>query len=336
MDTNSATFNNNIKKLNEIIEDDLGYLNKSYPILLELSKFLYKLTLPLDTNLDMKINNYYFTKMNASESFKIVKEFIDKYYPEDSSYLNKLFNSGIFNIKYIDDINSQIEKEKIGSWQGKDCINIHLFGDSRDIVIIMHEIRHILNDPTDKTYKNRNLVNDLFTEGLSVTDEFLIANYYKTEYSSLEADNLMNYSMFTCLRRLSYVNFVLKLILIKDNLGYINIENYKILFGSSDFDNDLKLCRIFLSQTNSYKDITLITDVWYVLGLFIASYLYNDYLNTGSISKFKKVNESLILNKNFYEIFSTMGLNILYDEEVISILRSNLTSLINENIKSIK
>jgi len=320
-----------IKKLNEIIEDYINYLYRCNPMLLDNAEFFFLLT-KYEEGLVMEKENYVFQKTNAIDSFNIVKEFINKNYPENNAELEQLFKSGLFDIYYLDELAEEkiyLTKEEKTFCQNNSKITLPLFGDTRDIPCIMHEIRHQLNQPN----KKRGLSNDMLTEGLSIFDEFLIFDFLKDKLNEEEINKLIRINLNALIRGFGIVNFVCKMIIIKNKLGYINLENYNILFKGNDLEQTIKNVNLFLKQHNSYKDIDIHIQVWYVFGVCIASFMHQKYIeNNDYLEKFKLLNEKVKNNHQILECLDIVGID-LNDPNIFSTLRNSVIKEIKSTEK---
>lgn len=266
-----------------------------------------------------------YQKSSATETLKKIKEYYSKFYPEVLEKLDKAFNSGIFNIHYrdedldLDDLYLS-SKEDIVFYQNENIINIPLFGDVRDIMITAHEIRHFLNQPNEAA---RNNINDLLTEGLSQFEEYQILEflYNKGEINYKDRLKYYNYEIikFKNLRR--NVIFILELIITKQQLGKINLENYRFLFKNNDTKIFEANCESFLNDHGDFE-----ANNWHLLGHFLNAYMIEQYENSDNfIEKFKKLNDKL-LNNSGIECLNDIGLDFNSDQ-VISRLDESMKYL---------
>lgn len=312
--------------LNNIIEDYMNYLHKKSSLFLDnicffgaLSEYYkdYEIT---DVECEVK-------KMNAVDSFNIIKELYDKYYKEEIPRIEELFNGGHFNVFYKD----EVEEEKIyvedetRFCQVYDNINLPLNGDITDVFSIAHEMRHLLNYPSE----GRNPSNDILTESLSMFDETLVFDILEEKMNKQEIDKMRLKWYKNRTKNFAYVNFICILIYLKQQLGYINVENYKIRFGSKNLKDDIKNCERILSSYNKSKCIDAHIYNKYVFGIFLASYMHQQYLKDSKfLDKIKTLNLKIKNNENIIESLKAIDLNI-NNFDTINILIDSLKSEIN-------
>lgn len=331
---------NDYKKLNEIMEDYINYLARYNYIFLYNAEFFHQLTTNYE-EFEISSDEHNYQKINATNSFKLVKEFYLKFYPEEIEKLEQLFNSGVFEIYYIDELYEEklyLTKEDIlfrqGKKDGHSFIKLPLTGDIRDIHLIIHEIRHQLNEPDE----NRDIDNDTLTETLSMFDEILALDYFKDRLTEDTYKKLKKYYFHNFYKLFNNVNFITELIMVKRILGEISIENYKMLFDKVNEDAleyDLKK---FLNTHESYHSIDAHIQNWYVFGLFLISFMHQEYQkDTKYLDKVKQFNESVKNNGYINDCLKLVDID-LTDDDIIDKLRKSLKSEINdikENVKTV-
>ncbi|MBE6149135.1 MAG: hypothetical protein E7170_00240 [Firmicutes bacterium] len=321
------------KIVNEIIEDYINYLYRSNYIFLDNASFFHELTNNYEDFI-VKSEPFKFKKINATDSFKLVRQFYDIYYKEEKEELENLFNSGVFDIYYVD----ELIKEKIylepfeytfsqGTRNNKFYIRLPLNGDIRDVHLIIHEVRHQLNQPQ----QGRNIENNTLTEALSMFDEFLAYEHFKKLLDEETKINLKKRYFDNFSFIIPEVNFITKLIIIKTELGEITLEHYNMLFDKITEEELVDKLNKYLN-VDSYKQIKTDFKNWYVLGLFLISYMHQEYLkNPNYLEKVKELNKHVKNNEDVLNCLKSVDID-LSKQGIIEELRKSY----KEEIEDIK
>lgn len=324
------------KMVNEIIEDYINYLYRYNYVFLENASFFHELTNNYEDFI-VKSEPFKYKKMNATDSFKLVRQFYDYYYKEEKEELENLFNSGVFDIYYVD----ELIKEKIylepfeytfsqGTINNNFYIRLPLFGNIRDVHLIIHEVRHQLNQPKE----GRNIENDTLTETLSMFDEILAYDYFKELLDDEVKINLKKRYFDNFSSIIPEVNFVTKLLIIKTKLGEISLEHYNMLFDEiTEEELEDKLNKYL--NVDSYKKIKTDFKNWYVLGLFLISFMHQEYLkNPNYLEQVKELNKRVKNNEDVLSCLKVVNID-LSKQGIIEELRQSYKKEI-EDIKDKK
>ena len=328
------------KKLNEIIYDYIDYLRIHNPLFLYNVEFFYELHKP---NKDFSLNRveYIPIKMNALDTFKLVKDFYEIYHKGELKTIEELFNDGIFNIYYLDELkDEQIyiddnEHRFRQSYRNGVCsINLPLEGNINDFAPVIHEIRHQLNCPNE----GRSLENDMLTEALSIFDEIIGLDFLGESIEKDEPNKIKQNYISYLVNEFGYVYFISKLVNLKERLGYINIENYNMLYAGEKFnDKAANNCDYICEKLKTFKNIKADEVSQYTFGVFLSLFMYDKYKQDNSyLDKVKKLNMALKNNENIAACLRLVDIN-LEDENVIDELRKNLINelkLFKENVKT--
>lgn len=322
-----------LSKINSIIEDYINYLNRRNFLFLLNAGFFLKLNKNID--LDAKKIEYEDIKMSGYDTFKLVRSFYEKYYSDELKEIKKIFDEGIFDIYYFD----ELEEEQIyvdfeqrqfrqGYRDGHPYINIPLEGTILDYQRVVHEIRHQLNYPN----KGRGMSNDILTEGLSIFDEIIALDFISDKVDDM-AYILKNNYVIEMIKMSKYVSFIARLVLLKDKLGYINIENYKLLYEKEGLEDFIQECGEKFKNINSYEDINADVCNWYSFGVMIALFMYKNFKEDENyLNKVKELNKAMKDNMNIVGCLNIIGLHLM-DDNIIEKLKTNTIeqlSLINE------
>lgn len=306
------------KILDSIIED---YICNCDIFLANNSKFFYELYKNKKV-FNVELEPYNYQKYSATESFKMIEEFYNNFFPESVEEINNAFNGGIFDIKYRDENleyndNYLVDKSDIVFYENKNIINIPLQGNMVDFPIIAHEIRHHLNHPKNE---ERSCINDLLTESLSQFEEYLILEYFynKGEIKEKDRNRFHKEVVFKMNSLRNEMLFILELIILKQDLGTINKENYTFRFKQTSeiFEGN---CIELLNNMKNFE-----ADNQHLLGHFIDTYMIQEYEKDNSfIDKYKKLNEQL-LNNSDIECLNTIGLDFYNEDETINKLTESM------------
>lgn len=312
------------KRIDNIIED---YICNHDIFLGVNSKFFYELY-KTKKNINVILEPYQYQKSSATESFKKIQEFYSTFFPDKINEIKEAFDSGKFDIKYRDenleyDDNYLIERKETVFYEHKNIINIPLYGTTCDIPIIAHEIRHHLNNPKNE---DRSSVNDLLTESLSQFEEYLILEYFYNKGEIKESDRNRFYKevVYKMNELRKEMLFILELIILKQDLGTINRENYKFLFNQNIEIFEENCIQLFTDMMNFEGDN------WHFLGHFLDTYMIKEYEKDNKfIDKYKKLNEQLLNNSNI-ECLNTIELDFYNEEDTINKLSDSMKYIENK------
>lgn len=212
-------------------------------------------------------------------------------------------------------INSKIHK----------AINVYNNGLVSDTIIWVHELSHYRNQPLEK----RGEVNDILTELLAFTEEFIYMDYLEkngyadtvisckiTEYNSLFSNILISY-------------YVVRIYLLYYLLGDVSKDNYICLYG--DDRNYEESLEIFLEEISKNKSV-IFRMLYYSVGL-MSLYNYMEYKKDNKfIDKIEMLNESL-LNDNISLEDALKTIDIKLDNESLNRILENINIFKEKVIK---
>jgi len=311
-----------LEKINRVTEDYINYLYRKNSLFLFNMAFFLELNKNL--NVEAKPVDYEYIKMSGYDTFKLVWEFYKKYYPEELEKVKKLFDDGTIDIYYYDELKEEqiyfdyrTTQFRQGYKNDHLYINIPLEGIVLDYQRIIHEIRHSLNAPSE----GRRPDNDILTEGLSIFDEIICLDFMSEKIGNI-GHILKNNYIVKMLGLSNYVSFTTKVILLKERLGSVSIENYKLLYGEEGLEDFIKLCNQEFKYIESYEDISAETCNWYSFGAMIALFMYKKFKEDENyLSKVKELNKAMLENKEIVECLKIVGIN-LQGDDIIHMLKN--------------
>jgi len=322
----------NVKEIESAMNDFIvkisGRNNIVYgqlPIFHNLSDKLIVIISKFYENCSPNIDYEKITKMSLYEKLDIIKGFYQQLGVEID--LEQIIADGTLDFKYNDIFYDNENFPPLYIYglnyynNGHKSIDAANNGLVTDICLIIHEISHFRNQPEFK----RNQVNDLLTETIAYTEEFIFADYLsKLGYKS-DIYLLLRRSFILFYNYAKNMKSVYKMFILYEELGSISKEDYKYYFeDDKDYEDDLK--QIQDASKNNFCGF--FEQSWYILAVFLAAYLYQKYKNDNSfIDNINKLHSQISTN-NILECFSLMGLNSL-NEKDINTISDSLTDLIN-------
>ncbi len=206
--------------------------------------------------------------------------------------------------------NGNMKKEK----NHKKLIDVSENGFICDIPILVHEISHFRDEST-KT--SRNQISNLLTEALAYGETLISADYLYELGFSYDAQSIFKFEGNTLYQIAKNYKKVAKLFLVYKKYMNISKTSYQAFFEEieeyKDYEENIK----FLKEHTNYD---LIYETWYLLGLFLAPFLLNQYKKDKSyMEKLKKLHIE-INKKDFLECLDLMGLENLSEKDRIRIV----------------
>lgn len=286
-----------------------------------------------DKDLDKYIINFdNIEKLSIESKLLILKNFFKKINPDID--LDKIIDDGTFNIISVD-LDEAIKKDLLFSGLCGLCeddeekieIKVYDTGLILDLFAWVHEVAHYYNLTIPRSKDNL-----LLTESISHTYEMLMLDYlssigFNYEVSAYQFEMLRNFYAI-----LYQAYYVIKLYIVFDKLGKINIENYKTIFG---YDDDYDKCLInFYSAVN--KKLTAIFSLtYYSIAAALSPYMYYRWVNDSSFMKnILKFNES-IMSKPLIPSLNEIGITG-FDDESIKKIQDAIDSFKDEIINGNK
>lgn len=335
------------KKLNLIIKEYNDFLIKKDPFLHKNLNFFINLSSNLNnkkiTNDSYFIESEYidsFSNLKISESIEIIRDFYNEINPKlnINQILDNILRDGTLNIFYEDEIEEYYDELQFNSFPycgkvgGRISINLPLNGKTRDILLISHELRHYLNEPEniDRTH-----FNNILTESLSITDEFLLFDYLKKiDFDESEINKLKKERFIFTKKRSYNLHFISQLLNIVDKLGQINKDNYLLYYKDEErYNNFSNECEHFLDYLENGYLMNIEKDYYYVFGIFLASYMHQEYLNDSSfINKYNQLNDYLKVTDNL-DCLNLIDIDLLKPSGIQKLIDSLNLEIININEK---
>lgn len=258
---------------------------------------------------------------------------IDKFYKSinDSFRFNDVISNGTFDIIKTNSSNNTLDYElsfgnnnyRIINDKVHKTINVYNNGLITDTIIWVHELSHYRNQPSEK----RGEVNDILTELLAFTEEFLYIDYlenngYKStaiNYKIIEYNNLLN--------NICNSYYAVRIYLLYYLLGEVSRDNYIYLYG--DDGNYEKSLEAFISEKEK-QQTAIFRMLYYSVGL-ISLYNYIEYKkNNVFLNRIEMLNKA-ILNDNISLEDALDMINIRLDKESLDKILENI-NILRENI----
>ena len=232
--------------------------------------------------------------MGIYEKIEILKDFFNKYGIKIN--INELISNGTINIDTLENSNDIFNGFYVPN--GVDNhreIQIFNTDSILDLPVWIHEICHYLN------YSNSdNNTRYLFTESISYAFELLFLDYlsnldYDYDVAVYQGER---FSYFYDVLYNAY--FILKAYIVYDKTNKLNIDNYKMVFGTDiDYDTCLKIFYETISE-----DFKIIFNlIQYSIAAVLGPYMYiewekdskfiNNILEFNNSISFKNINDSL-------------------------------------------
>lgn len=324
------------ERINDFLKDFFGKYYDDNKILFDNLKNIYSLISFLNNNLKrLEIDEPDFRKTTKA-TFIERKKLIDDFYKSISVSFsfediikngtleimktNMLCEAGNFELTYG---NNCYEK-------GHKVINVYNNGLITDSIIWIHEISHYRNQPD----KKRGQVNDLLTELLAFTEEFIYVDYleeqgYKKESYAFKVSEYKNLCYF-----LEVAYYSVRIYLLYFLLGEVSEENYKTLYGEVDsYDTSID---VFENLRKKDQDGIFIT-LYYSIGI-MAIYNYQRYKeDNGYMENLNKLNTIINTDVSLEDALKIMDIKLDMDSlnKILNSINSFRSTLINEERKII-
>jgi len=205
------------------------------------------------------------------------------------------------------------------------AVNVYNNGLVTDTIIWVHEISHYRNQPE----RNRGPVNDMLTELLAFTEEFIYMDYLeKVGYKDdVEEFKIKEYQNFYNIINVSY-HAIIRICLLYFKLGEVSKEDYKNYYGEDD--NYEKAIEIFVREIKNNKKI-IFTILWYSIAV-ISIYNYEKYKEDSSfLEKINKLNDSLNTDISLEDALKIIDIKL--DKESLDKILQSINNLKEEITK---
>ena len=305
--SNFSFYSNSYLLVNNL--DFLGYqADKFFNIFLDYDKTYHDARKKGLTKID---KNSHYIQISIEEMYNLTQEFLDFY------HINVKVSDLVKNKKIIiNNIKEKLEKNEITTQEynnlrfnahsNKGIINFNYCGDIIDATVLLHEITHLRNEPSD-LQTHRTEINDFITESIAYAEEFIFLDFlrtkgYESDYNNHLCDIFYN-SLVLC-DRVYYVNRVLYTFKEK---GSVSKDNYTSIFkNSKNYETAIKeLYKLIVSKK------TYISLIWTFLGYISGLYLYTMYSENHEYFKIiEELNTAIINDKcTWQDIFKILKVN---------------------------
>ena len=238
-------------------------------------------------------------RYDLEEGIKVAQDFLDEMNIRIN--INDLINNGsiIFNNGFETEFShgeSSFDKEK-----NKKVIYIHKTNDLRMIAVLIHELIHYYNQPTDN---NRSIASEFLTEATSYGYELIFLDRYLSgEYQS-DAEDIFR-RVINSLRWASFFTYapVFSLKLYKNN--NLTMEEIEKKMSLENYFNEMK---------DFIKNGRMISNnLWNIIGYYLGIYSYIEYKKDPLFkNKLLRLTESMN-NESFMECLKIIDLNNIDD-----------------------
>lgn len=245
-----------------------------------------------------------YSKNSLNETISLVQAFFEKY--DINININQMIeNKTLKLIQNSEKLTDKFYGNKLDGMSyydenGARVVEVILDGTIYDAIIIIHELMHYFNQPNDQ----RNEVSDLLTESISYGMELIFCEELKnTEY---EKDSQLH---FKCLEKVLY-NFaynsyyIYKIVYLYKIKGDITEEKYNELFDDGSYLSTMDKFDEYIDEKGS-----IFYDTWYILGLPLAIYFFEQYKKDHSTIQYIKDLNDNINDKNLEQCFSLININ---------------------------
>lgn len=262
-----------------------------------------------------------FTKM-TKVTFQEIIDIVDKFYRDVNIpfNVNKSINDGTIDFNYSDlvfddseDYNSKLTSIIDGVMFPDDMtVDVSHSGLISGAVTLVHELSHLRD-----TNKEKNHLENIFTESLAITDELIFLDYLQNlgyDYDAISIRNLLFYLYFYTANKA--IDFLAALVLF-ERTGSLKLKDYQDLFKNDKGYEDM------LNTIQIYKEkkINIEKDCRYIFGSCLAVTLFyrwkqdNSFMqNLVDIHNTKyQVNSMDILNKMGFYSFGYDEIDLLVD-----------------------
>lgn len=285
-----------------------------------------------------QISSYQYLSDNSIDWYKVAKStFLEQEKIIDSFYkdigidfkLDDIIKNGILEIT-TENLDDMIERRKRNFnvegrntyRNGHKSVEVYNSGVITNSVTWVHEISHYRNQPE----KERNQVNNLFTEALAFTEELMYIDYL---------DSLGYYDEANYFKNNTFVNFyyfldegypIVKIFLLYYMTGEVSYDNYKLYYqNNGDYKDVLKDFETIITDTPD-----IVFDIfYYTLAAALSIYMYDSYKKDNLfLNNVKRLNDNLD-KMSVNECLWAIGLSG-YNSESLMKIEVSFTNYINE------
>ena len=253
--------------------------------------------------LDNKLKDYnllYYNKIPLKKSIKYVEAFLEEINPIYKEYFQNRLSDDTFTFDYE---KKELTPYSIFNDETKErIIYIPVENTIEDSFAIVHELMHDIN--IDELEEN--ITRYLFTETLSLLSEFLFEDYLKNKkIKDLKITN--NRNLFFANEKAIEVDINLNLIEEYISNGYIDSGIIINILESYPADYIPNIAAVF-KKIRECKSLTLDDEQPYIIGVLIATYMYDRIKeNSNNIEELFELNQ-MILTHSFDDILDYLEL----------------------------
>lgn len=183
-------------------------------------------------------------------------------------------------------------------------ITINLEETIYDSIIIVHELMHYLNQPSQQ----RNEVSDLLTEAVSYGAELMFCEDLKDK--KYNQDRKLHFKLLekTTYNYACNIYYIYKIVYLYKIKGDITEGKYNELYNDNQYLNTITKFKQYVESRGS-----IFSDTWYIIGFPLSIYFLEEYRkNTDNIKYLHLLNEN-INNKNLEDCLNIIGINGIAD-----------------------
>lgn len=275
---------------NSFFKSFFEYNYNNNKLLFDNLKNIYILIEFLNNNMeDIEIEDIDWNEVSKTTILEVEK-IIDSFYKEIgvNFKLNDIIKDGTFDILRTNSLEEAYKSELTSGSnnykRGHKSVNVYNNGLITDSIIWVHEISHYRNQPEHYRVE----VNDLLTELLAFTEQFIYIDYLeKIGYEKKEIDmiRIKEYKNLRYIIKVAF--FTVRIYLLYFLMGEVSKENYKYLYGEDN--NYEKSLEIFNDEIKQNQDIIYIL-LWYSVAV-ISIYNYERYKEDSNyLNKIEELN----------------------------------------------
>ena len=308
------------KILNNTVDEYLIYLNAS-----DISDFMmFKHMNNIVLENGIRTNWPYFkNKISLKKNINIANDFLSYLNIDYQEYFHQCLKDKIF---IFDKLATYDGYSMYNTETKKRSIYVPITNSIKDSFVIVHELMHDIN--------SIDLINNgtrlSYTEALSLLSGFLLEDYLK-ENKVKDAKVVNTQNLIMILDKSIEIDFNLKIIEKYLEHNYIDITSYRDIYDFYPSDYYVILNKT-ANKILNYKQMTLNFEMRYIIGILIATYMYDrTKQNKKNILELFDLNE-IIKSRTFDDVLDYLDLE--YDE--FDLKENSYHTLKNKYIKYVK
>ncbi|MDD2378190.1 MAG: hypothetical protein PHD10_04905 [Bacilli bacterium] len=326
-----------IRKLEQSMNDYIVNTNACNSAVYNNLELFYELSSIVEAGLcnhiDILKEEIYYSKLSKMTLFDKLK-IITRFYKDHNIEfdLNKHLNDGTIDYIYHDcfNVNQELENSENQYFingsnyyeNSKKLVDIGNHGLVTDILVSIHELSHLRNQPDIR----RSEINDLLTEALAYAEELICVDYL-AELGYQEDMRLWKkrlYYTFYCVSKEAKAKY--KVFSLFNNLGSLSESSYELFYGNKDlYEKYIGYIHQFTRKNN----FNIYYHSWYVMGAVLGNYLYTEYKNDPSFMNNINLLHDKINDSDMLECLKLMKLTDLNNNDLEK-LSNSLQTTVNE------